>query len=109
MGAELYRDDYLVVDDTGVTIRRYYFPLATPKRIEFADIKDVIVEQMTWRTGKGRYWGASDPRFWMPMDWTRGKKDKVLVFDVGSRIRPCVTPDDPDRVVELLRSKVSIS
>jgi hypothetical protein len=54
MSVELYRDNYIVVDDSGVTICRYYFPLATAKRIDYADVKGVIVEKMTWRTGKGR-------------------------------------------------------
>jgi hypothetical protein len=39
----------------------------------------------------------------------RLRKDKVLVLDVGSWVKPCVTPDDPDRVAELLKARVPAS
>ena len=50
--------------------------------------------------------GTTDPRTWLPLDLRRPRKDKLLVFDVGERVRPCVGPDDPDRVVELVRTRV---
>jgi hypothetical protein len=53
----LYEDAGLLLDDDGITIRRYYFPLATPKRIAYADIQGI-------------------------------------------------TPENPDRVIELLRERV---
>lgn len=64
-----------------------------------------MVENMNWATGKGRFWGATIPTTWMPLDMGRSKKDKVLVLDVGARVKPCVTPDDPDRVIELLTAR----
>lgn len=109
MTDEIYRDDYIVLDDSGITLRRYYFPLASAKHIDYGDIRSVTIEPMTWKTGKGRLWGASDPRFWMPLDMKRLKKDTVLIIDVGSRIKACVTPDDPERVIELLRPRVPVS
>jgi hypothetical protein len=39
----------------------------------------------------------------------RLKKDEVLVLEVGSWVKPCVTPDDPDRVTELLKARVPAS
>jgi hypothetical protein len=85
MSDEIYRDKFIVRDGDGVTIMRYYFPLASPKRIAYSDIRRVIVEDM---------------------DWGRMKKDKVIVLDVGTRVKPCVTPDDPDRVAELIKARV---
>jgi hypothetical protein len=106
MGAVLYSDDCLSLDDVGMTIRRYCFPLGSPKRIAYRDIRGVQVETMNWLTGKGRWWGTADPRAWLPLDLRRHRKDKLLVIDVGQRVKPCVSPDDPDRVVELLRTRV---
>jgi hypothetical protein len=31
-----------------------------------------------------------------------------LVLDVGARVKPCVSPDDPQRVIELLRERAHI-
>ncbi|WP_445169512.1 hypothetical protein ACTXG7_09410 [Mycolicibacterium sp. Dal123E01] len=106
MSDEIYRDKFIVLDGDGVTILRYYFPMATPKRIAYSDIRRVLVEDMNWLTGKGRFWGAAIPNTWMPMDWGRMSKDKVIVLDVGARVKPCVTPDDPDRVAALIKERV---
>ena len=100
----MYSDGCVSLDENGLTIHRYYFPLASGKRIEYSDLRRVMVEKMTWVNGKGRIWGTADPRGWLPLDWGRTRKEKLLVFDVGSRVKACVSPDDPDRVVELLRA-----
>jgi hypothetical protein len=109
MGDALYSDSCLILDEDGLTIRRYYFPLGSEKRISYADIRGVQTETMNWWTGKGRWWGTGDPRGWLPLDLRRHRKDTLLVFDVGQRVKPCVSPDDPDRVVELLRTRVAVT
>ncbi|POX87438.1 hypothetical protein C3477_04810 [Mycobacterium kansasii] len=101
----LYEDAGLVLDDDGITIRRYYFPFAGPKRIPHRDVTDVTTEQMGWASGKGRLWGATDPRYWFPLDLKRGGKNTLLILDVGSR----VTPEDPDRVIGLLKARIPAS
>jgi hypothetical protein len=106
MGEVLYSDSSVSLDEDGVTIRRYYFPLGSPKRIRYSDIRGLQIESMNWVNGKGRIWGTTDPRTWLPLDLRRPRKDKLLIFDVGERVRPCVSPDQPDRVVELLRTRV---
>jgi hypothetical protein len=102
----LYEDAGLWLDADGITIRRYYFPLATPKRIAYTAIQGIKAESMSWSSGKGRFWGASDPRYWFPLDTRRGSKPILLILDVGRRVRPCITPENPDRVIELLRDRV---
>jgi hypothetical protein len=94
----LYEDSGLRLDEDGITIRRYYFPLASPKRIPYSEIN-----------GKGRVWGAGDPRYWFPLDIRRGSKQTLLVLELGHRVRPCISPDDPDRVIDLLRDRVPIT
>jgi hypothetical protein len=105
----LYEDPGLLLDENGITIQRYYFPLASPKRIAYHDIRGIKAQPMNWLSGKGRIWGTSDPRYWFPLDRRRGRKQTLRIPGVGSRVRPCVTPEDPDRVVELLRARVPVS
>jgi len=102
----LYQDAGLTLDEDGITIRRYYFPFATSKRIAYRDIKGIKAKPMGWASGKGRFWGASDPRYWFPLDMQRGKKQTLLILDVGRRVRPCITPEDPDKVIGLLKTRV---
>lgn len=59
-------------------------------------------------TGKGRLWGTAVPRYWLPLDMRRPAKQTLLCFDLGRRVKPCVSPDDPDRVIELLRGRVPV-
>ncbi|OSC43038.1 hypothetical protein [Mycobacterium decipiens] len=106
MTEALYEDAGLTLDEDGITIRRYYFPFASSKRVAYSDIRGVKAAPMGWLSGKGRYWGAGDPRYWFPLDMHRGSKGTLLILDVGARVRPCITPEDPEKVIELLKSRV---
>ncbi|OBK28625.1 hypothetical protein A5634_20135 [Mycobacterium asiaticum] len=104
----LYEDPNLLLDEDGITIRRYYFPVATSKRVPYSAIQSIKSKQMGWASGKGRIWGATDPRYWFPLDVRRGRKSTLLVLHVGRRVRPCITPDDPAAVIKVLRDKVKV-
>ncbi|WP_324273525.1 hypothetical protein [Blastococcus brunescens] len=99
----IYDDGRVRLDREALTLRRYYFPLARSKRIPYSDIRGIEVRPLTWLTGKGRLWGSAHPRYWLPLDRARLRKDTALVLDVGGRVRPAFTPDDPARVADLLR------
>lgn len=105
----MYEDAGLLLDEDGITIRRYHFPWAGPKRITYNEVRHIRTEPMTWLSGKGRIWGASDARYWLPLDTRRGSKRTLLVLDVGERVRPCITPDDPARVIAVLRDRVPVN
>lgn len=104
----LYEDAGLTLDEDGITIKRYYFPFANAKRVAYSDIQGIKSQQMGWASGKARIWGASDPRYWFPLDARRGRKSTLLVIDVGRRVRACITPDHPDKVIKILRAKVKV-
>ena len=106
MTEALYHDAGLVLDEDGITIRRYYFPLATAKRIAYNKIRGIRAKPMSWLSGKGRIWGTSHPRHWFPLDVARGRKQTLLLVDVGRWVRPCITPEDPARVIAVLRDRV---
>jgi hypothetical protein len=57
MKQALYDDGLVTLDADGLTIRRYYFPMATSKRIPYTRIKGVQERHMELLTGKGRLWG----------------------------------------------------
>jgi hypothetical protein len=44
---------------------------------------------------------------WWNLDRGRPTKDVALVLDVGGRIRPTITPDDPETVERILAEHVS--
>jgi hypothetical protein len=104
--AALYDDGRVMLDAEAVTLRRYYFPSGSPKRIPYRDIKDVRVQRMGWLTGKGRGWGTAHPRYWLPLDVTRPRKDKLVVLDLGQTVQPAFTPDEPERVVGIIRERL---
>jgi hypothetical protein len=101
--AHLYDDGRVLLDEDGVTLRRYYFPTGAAKRISFRDIRGVEDRPMGWLTGRGRGWGTSHPGYWLPLDLGRARRDTLVVLDLGRRVKPAFTPDDPQRVVEIIR------
>ena len=107
MSSEIeYDDGRAVLDRDGITLRRYYFPTGRSKHIPYGQIHSVEVRTMDWLSGKGRGWGSGHPRYWLPLDTSRPRKDKLVVLDLGSYVHPSFSPDEPDRVVAILRQHV---
>jgi len=104
----LYDDGLVNLDRDGITIRRYYFPLATPKRIPYSRIKGIQEWRMGGLTGKWRIWGSGDLRHWSPLDTRRPRKDRALILDLGRWVKPTFSPNDPDRVLQILRQRTGL-
>jgi hypothetical protein len=102
-GGERYDDGLVRLDDQGITLRHYYFPTARSKHIPYGQIRDVEVRAMGWLTGKGRIWGSASLRYWLPLDRRRMRKDRLVALDVGRRVQPAFTPDEPDVVLSVVR------
>jgi hypothetical protein len=102
----LYDDGRVLLDDAGLTLRRYYFPTGTSKRIPYARIRGVEARPMGWLTGKGRGWGSAHPGYWLPLDTGRPHRHTLVVLDLGRTVKPAFTPDDPDRVLDILTQHV---
>lgn len=99
----LHDEPTLRIDADSVTIRRYYFPIGRAKVIPRDQIRSVNVRPTTWAT-RWRLWGSTNLRNWLPLELGRYRKQRLIEIDIGSRVRPTVTPDDPDRVARLLNS-----
>jgi hypothetical protein len=90
-----YADRLITITDGSLTIRRYYFPAATSKRIALESIRSAREVGLGTMTGRWRLWGATVPTYWLNLDPSRSHKSTGFVLDVGKRIRPVVTPDNP--------------
>ena len=103
MSAGYYRDQLLRIEDGTLTIRRYSYALRD-RRVRLAEIRDAIDRPIGRWSGRWRLWGSGDLRRWWNLDPGRRKKTRAFELDTGSRMRPIVTPDDPDAFADALRA-----
>jgi hypothetical protein len=96
-----YADGRIECTVSEVRVRGYYFPWGT-KRIPYSTIRSVEKFTMTALRGRGRIWGSGDLRHWANLDPQRTHKSVGFFLDVGRRIIPFVTPDDPDTFERVL-------
>jgi len=92
----LYDDGRIACGETGVIIR-WYYPWGA-KKIGYTAIRSVTARPLTHTTGQRRIWGSGDLTHWYNLDGSRSKKRVALEIDTGGRVRPTITPDDPDAV-----------
>ena len=104
---ESYRDRWIECTATEVRIRGYYFPWGT-KRIPYGAIRSVRRVEIGTFTGRGRIWGTANPRYWAGLDPRRPGKKVGFVLDLGRRVKPFITPDDPDAVSACLREHTGL-
>ncbi len=93
----LYDDGGIACDDRSLIIRRYY-PWGGAKNVAYSAIRSVERRPLTAMTGKWRIWGSGDLVHWWNLDTKRPRKQAALVVDLGRRVIPVITPDDPDAV-----------
>ena len=102
----LYDDGRVIVTEDAVILQRYYFPFGQRKLIRLTDIEAVDIRPIDWLS-RWRLWGSSNLRNWLPLDLGRPRRKRMIVLDVGRRLRPTCTPDDVDRVGELIGASVA--
>ena len=91
---EDYTDPRIEVSAEGLRIRRYYFP-SGDKRVPFAAIRAVRRVEVGTLRGRWRIWGTANPHYWTNFDPGRPRKKKGFLLDLGERVQPFLTPDDP--------------
>jgi hypothetical protein len=106
--ADTYRDRFIECTDTGVRVRGYCFPWGT-KTIPYALIRALDRFTMTALHGKGRIWGSGDLRHWANLDPQRPKKSIGFFVDVGRRVVPFLTPDDPDAFERVIAERTGLA
>lgn len=103
----LYEDPHVICDEDALTINLYYFPLGS-KRIPYSTIRSLKEETLGLFTGSGRLWGMGITPEWFHFDLQRPLKPKAIVIEEeGNWIKSVITPNDHDRVLQILREKLS--
>lgn len=105
--AVVYQDRWIVCTEHKITVRGYYFPWGT-KHIRYADIRAVRRAAVAALRGRGRIWGTANLGYWASLDPNRPRKSTALILDVGRRVKPFLTPDDPAAVAQALLEHTSI-
>ena len=105
---ENYDDGTVVCGPDRLEIRSYYFPFGT-KRVPYTEVRGLqrIGIRGLW-SGKWRLWGTGNPRYWANLDRNRPKKKVGFVIDLGRRVNPIVTPDEPDAFESVLRDRSNL-
>ncbi len=99
----LYDDGRIACGETSVTIGWYY--LWGKKTIPYSAIRTVTSRPLTRWRGKWRLWGSSSFTTWYNLDGNRPRKTTALELDVGGRVRPVITPDDPAAVNAVISAR----
>ena len=103
-----YDDGGVVCGVDRLEIHSYYFPFGT-KRIPYRQIQGLQrIEIKGVFSGKWRIWGTGNPRYWANLDTKRPTKKAGFVVDLGRRVSPIVTPDDPDAFESVLRERANL-
>ena len=101
-----YDDGSIRCDDRALSIRWYY--LWGAKRIPYASIRSVETLPLTGlqKVRRWRLWGSGDFVHWWNLDPRRPTKSTALVIDIGRRLHPTITPNDPTTVARILTEAI---
>jgi len=120
-----YDDGRVICTDQEVILRNYYGPFVA-KHISYEEIREVRDVPNRWKNRTG---GSGDFVYRLNWDPHRRGKDRALVIylrekggseskvsalgtpgEPGPRVKPVMTPDDPDQVIaELVAHGVSVT
>lgn len=102
----LYTDSVVSMGEDGLVIKRYYWP-AGRKRIPYAEIRRFNARPLRAWHGQYRVQGIDHRGRWYSRDRHRGEKERAIDLTVGRVIRPVLTPDDTDAVLEILELEIT--
>lgn len=102
--AALYDDGRIACDEDGIVIG-WYYPWGA-KRIPYGAIRSAKLFPLRAIRGKWRVWGSGDFVHWYNLDGRRPNKQTGIEIDTGGRVRPCITPDDPEAVQAIIEGRL---
>ena len=102
-----YADPRIRCTSTGVEVRGYYLPWGT-KHIAYGSVRGIRRVDLSAARGRARIWGTANPGYWANLDPQRPRKATGFVVDLGRRVKPFLTPDDPDAFEAVLRERAGL-
>ena len=102
-----YADPRIRCTDAGITVRGYYLPWRS-KHVPYASVRGVERVDLTAARGRARIWGTANPGYWANFDPGRPRKTTGFTLDLGRRVAPFVTPDDPDAFEAVVRDRAGL-
>jgi hypothetical protein len=105
--SDLYEDRWITCDADALVIRWYY--LWGAKRIRYASIRSVTQVGLSPLRGRGRIWGTANLRYWASLDPGRPGKNSGLILDVGTAVKPFITPDNVAAVAAIIVGRAGLS
>jgi hypothetical protein len=102
-----YADRWIRCGPDGIAVRGYYFPWGT-KHIPYGSVRGIERVALSAGRGRARIWGTANPGYWASLDPGRPHKQTALALDLGRRVKPFLTPDDPDAFETVVRSRAGL-
>ena len=100
------RVEGIVCGNDVLEIRHYY--LWGSKKVPYHSIVGVQRVALAALKGRARIWGTANPGYWANLDTKRPSKKEGLVLDLGTRIKPFITPSELDHVETLVRERAGL-
>ncbi len=107
MDGNEYADRWIRCGPDGIAVRGYYFPWGT-KHIAYGSVHGITRVALTPGRGRARIWGTANPGYWASLDPDRPHKETALVLDLGRRVKPFLTPDEPDAFEQVVRAHAGL-
>lgn len=102
----LYSDKLIDISDEYITLKNYYFPFLSSKKIPLQRIELIEAKVPVMANGKYRYWGSGDFRTWYPLDSRRSSRDKIFIIRfINKWCRDGFTAEDSEKVENILKLK----
>jgi hypothetical protein len=103
-----YEDAVIRLDESGVTVKSRARP-ERPRHIPYTQIIAAETVELKIGTGRFRLIGISPgrPRDWFHWDRSRSDKTTGIRLDLGRFFRIVITPDDPQAVLEAIRTRMT--
>jgi hypothetical protein len=100
-----YEDKWIRCTPEAIEVRGYYFPWGT-KHIPYGSIRSIQRVNLGALTGRARVWGTANPGRWASFDPRRASKKVGFDLQLESRVKPLITPADPDAFETAVRAHV---
>jgi hypothetical protein len=78
--AVVYKDSLISITGESITFSRYSFPFGKSRKIAFADMDHITINEPSLMNGKWRIWGSGVLRTWFPLDIHRPSRDKIFII-----------------------------